>query len=562
MSPADWGTLAVLLCATFVQLVDINIVNIAIPSIQSQLNTNFASAELIIAGYQMTFAAFLMLAAKLGDRFGPKQIFLIGMFGFTISSLGCAMSENQVELVGFRLIQGAASATMFPQVLTHIQLEFPPSLRSKLLAIYGAVAGVAYLVGPATSGILLHLNPFGLGWRSIFLVNLPIGIVALVGGVLLLRRTVPPARVDVDYLGAALFGLFTAALVFPLAYGRESGWPLWLVLILIGSPIPLIAFILRERYRSSRGLEVLLPGELISTAVFRRGIFLTVIFFMAISPFLFAFTLYLQLGQNLSPLYAGLTTLPYAAGAAVLSAFSYRISRRLGKFALLLGSSILTAAMVLLFVLFQIRGTSVDGFVVAPALVLAGAGFGIFEPSVNTVVLSGVSRRGAGVASGALLSVQQLAGALGIGILGLIYFSLLAASAQYATNYVAPTIRRQLVPFSTTAPQNGNLIRQFSSCVVARATERDPTVNPVACADLGNYVQSLSIPELQKPIILGFLLKDAQVAESVDFTRSIKYGTIYEMTLFLAAGLASLLLPRRGTGLTSEDQSSHTAPAS
>ena len=225
--PRRWLTLVILLLAGFMNLLDVSIVNIAIPSIQRDLHASYADVQWALAGYTLAYALVLITGGRLGDTFGRKRLFLIGVAGFTIMSALCGAATGPGMLIGCRVAQGAMGAIMVPQVLAVIQVIFPPRERIKALAGFGVTAGLGTVSGPLLGGLLIQHNLFGLGWRPIFLINVPVGVIAFAASAVLVResRVANPPRLDP--VGVSLISAALLLLLYPLVEGRQLGWPLW-----------------------------------------------------------------------------------------------------------------------------------------------------------------------------------------------------------------------------------------------------------------------------------------------------------------------------------------------
>src|SRR5713101_8140925 len=224
-----WLTLAVLLLAAFMNLLDISIVNIAIPSIQRDLHASYADIQWALAGYTLAYALVLITGGRLGDTFGRKRLFLIGVTGFTIMSALCGAAQSPGILIASRVAQGAFGAIMIPQVLSVIQVIFPPHERIKALAGFGVTAGLGTVSGPLLGGLLIQHNLFGLGWRPIFLINVPVGVLAFAASAVLVRESKAANPPRLDPVGVGLISAALLLLLYPLVEGRQLGWPAWTV---------------------------------------------------------------------------------------------------------------------------------------------------------------------------------------------------------------------------------------------------------------------------------------------------------------------------------------------
>src|SRR6266704_1204578 len=233
--PRRWLTLVILLLAAFMNLLDVSIVNIAIPSIQRDLHASYADVQWALAGYTLAYALVLITGGRLGDTFGRKRLFLIGVTGFTIMSALCGAAQSPGQLIAFRVVQGAMGGIMIPQVLAVIQVTFPPAERIKALAGFGVTAGLGTVSGPLLGGLLIQSNLLGLDWRPIFLINVPVGVLALAVSAVLVRESRAPSPPKLDPAGVALISAALLLLLYPLVQGRQLGWPSWTFVSMIAS---------------------------------------------------------------------------------------------------------------------------------------------------------------------------------------------------------------------------------------------------------------------------------------------------------------------------------------
>ena len=473
--------LGIVLTAVFVQLLDVSIVNVAIPSIQADVGASFAQIQLVLAGYQLAFACMLITGARLGDIFGRKKLFLTGMSIFTAASTLCGLAPDATTLVLARILQGLGSGLMFPQVLAVIQVTIPPKERGKAFGIFGATIGLATILGPLLGGLLIKANIFGSDWRAIFLVNIPVGVFALAAAARELPDSKAPDAPRLDVPGTLLItsGLFL--LVYPLTEGREKGWPAWIYLMLAASVPLLVGFVLLQRRKTRRDASPLLLMTLFSNQAFRAGLALSAVFFLGIAPFFFVFSLYLQIGLGFSALHSGLATFPFAVGSAVASSRSDGLSKRLGKRVLSLGSGLLALGMVATIVVLHLAGAHLHGWEVGPVLFVSGLGLGFFVAPVTNIVLAGIQGREAGSASGVLSTSQQIGGALGVAIIGIVLFGQLGSHAVTAARQQAAALPSQLQAAGVPPLATGRVVARFSECFVRRANSPDPSSTPSGC---------------------------------------------------------------------------------
>ncbi len=421
--PERWISLATLLLAGFMNLIDVTIVNVALPSLQDGLGASNTQIQWVVAVYILTFALGLLPFGRLGDRIGRKQVFLAGVGGFTLLSALCGLSPNIESLVAARALQGLCGAMMMPQVLAIVQVTFPPHERGFAFSMFGLNAGLASVCGPLIGGLLINANIAGLDWRPIFLVNIPIGIAVIATG-LRFVPTVPGNReITNDWGGIAIAGVSVFLLVFPLIEGHAYGWPWWTFASMAASAVGFGAFYLHESSRSRNSQSQLLPVSLLRDANFLTGITLTMIFFSGVAGFFMVLAVFLQSGFGFSPLQSGLTTVPFPAGVLIASVFSGRANGRWPKQRLACGSMMLVFGMLALFYIVGGIEDEVNHWLFVGPLVVCGFGLGTGISSLFQTVLASVPSRDTGSGSGALQSFQQIGGAIGVAISGQIFFS-------------------------------------------------------------------------------------------------------------------------------------------
>ena len=530
--------LAIVLTAVFVQLLDVSIVNVAIPSIQKDIGASFASVQLVIAGYQLAFACLLITGARLGDIFGRKKLFVIGMTTFTLASALCGFAPNATTLVLSRVLQGIGSGLMFPQVLAVIQVTIPAKDRGKAFGIFGATIGIATILGPLLGGSLIALNLFGTDWRAIFLVNIPVGLLALVAAYLGLPDSKAPDKPSLDVLGAILVSVGLFLLVYPLTEGREKGWPVWIYAMLIASAPCLGVFVALQRSKTARSANPLLLMTLFANRSFRAGLVLSLVFFAGIPAFFFTFSLYLQGGLGFSALHSGLTTLPFALGSAFASARSDRLAKRLGTGVLTLGAGLLTASMVAAIIDLHLAGTDLHAWQIAPVLLVAGLGLGCFIAPLTNLVLAGIQGREAGSASGVLSTSQQIGGAIGVALIGLVLFGVLGGNAPQAAQQESASLSRALTAAGVPAAQAAAATAGFEHCFVLQAKAPDPSVTPAGCA----------APSTATAATTAAFAVAGKKANENNFLHAIERTLIFEIIVFGAACLISRRLPKVAPG--------------
>jgi len=420
--PRRWLALPVLLTGAFLPMLDFNVVNLALPAIRSELAASSSQVQFVISAYAATYAVFLITGGRLGDLYGRRRMFLLGVAGFTIASMLCGFAWSPAVLVAGRILQGLTATAMAPQVLASIRVLFPAAEQGRALGLYGATFGLANICGQVLGGVLVSSHPLGLAWQAIFLINVPIGLAAFIGGLLYLSdsRSREPQRLDVG--GVALLSLTLALLVYPLVEGRERGWPAWIIAMLIAMPFALMAFVRFEARLAARGGDPLVALHLLRNGAFMIGLVIALFFYM-LSSFYLTFAVYLQSGLHETPMAAGFATLPFAVGFFVASLVSSSVMQWLGARTLTLGFAlqVLGFGGVMLSVA---RGLPQS---MTPGLVCAGLGFGTVMPAVIKAVIGSIEPRHAGLASGIMISTFQIGAALGVAMIGGVFYSTLGA---------------------------------------------------------------------------------------------------------------------------------------
>ena len=487
-----WLVLVVILSATFMQLLDVSIVGVAIASIQRTLGASYADTQLVLVAYQIGFAATLILAARLGDIYGRRTLFLVGMASFTAASIACGLAGSIDVLLVSRAVQGVASALMFAQVLAFIQLLFDAKERGAALGAYGTTIGLGTILGPVVGGALIQAGITTDAWRPIFLVNVPIGVGAFTAAVVLLPASRAARRPRLDVVGALLSAAGLGAVLYALSEGRDRSWPTWLLALLVAGLAVLAGFAVYEGQLSRAGRDPILDTALFADRAFRVGAALNVVFYAGVPGFFLVFSIYLQAGQGFSALGTGLAIFGYAAGAAVTASSADGIATKIGNRILLLGTLGLIAGMLTLIATSHLVGTHPHVWSWIPGMALSGLGFGLFVPPVIDIVLANVAPERAGTASGTLATVQQVGGALGVAVIGIIFFGLVGHNAPSAAVQTTPTLRAALSTSAATGTGPGGAALEagsaddpagsFTRCFTLQARATDPTVTPPGCA--------------------------------------------------------------------------------
>jgi MFS family permease len=417
------GLVTVLLGAAL-PLIDFFIVNVALPTIDADLHASTATLEMVVAAYGITYAVLLVVGGRLGDAFGRRKLFTAGLTAFTLTSLACGIAPTADVLVASRAAQGASAALMLPQVLSIIQATTTGEQRSRALGLYGATGGISTVIGQLLGGVLVAANIGGTGWRPIFLVNVPIGLV----GLLLAKRTVPESRaanpVGVDRWGTTLLGISLVALLVPLMEGKALGWPVWTIVLLAVFPFATMAFLRVERRLEAAGGMPLLPPSVLRMPSMRRGLAVGAPFFTGFGGFMFVYAVTLQDGLHLGPLGSGAALTPMAVGFFSMSMVSSRLVARFGQKVVVVGSSIQLIGILMLIGATTMLWPNLNVLDLAPGMLFCGLGQGLAMTTLFRVILSKVPTEIAGVGSGVLTTTQQTFLALGVATLGSLFVSL------------------------------------------------------------------------------------------------------------------------------------------
>jgi EmrB/QacA subfamily drug resistance transporter len=444
--PRRWVILALVLAAECMDLLDGTIVNVAAPTIRGDLHTSASALQWVIGGYALAFAAGLLAGGRLGDIYGRKRLFVIGAVGFVAASAACAFAVSPHMLIACRLAQGGAAALLIPQGLGIIRDVFAPAEQGSAFAFFGPVIGLSAVLGPIIGGALIAANAFGSSWRLIFLVNLPLGLIAALGAVRLMPESHAPQRPQLDLLGTALAALGMGLLVYPLIQGREAGWPAWTYLMLAGSLAFFGLFVAWSRRMRRAGRDPLIEASVLRHRAYAAGLAGILVFFAGMIGTLLVLTLFLQFGERFSAIHAGVTLAPFALGSAAGATLAAVVLvPRIGRTVLQLAAVIIAGGVWWLHEVIAAHGLHTSSLsLVAPQLI-AGTGIGMLVSPLFDFILASVTDEEVGSASGVLNAVQQLAGAIGVAGLGTIFFSTLTRHG-----FVVAIDRCLLVELATT----------------------------------------------------------------------------------------------------------------
>ncbi|KGA33661.1 MFS transporter [Pectobacterium brasiliense] len=438
-----WLGLSVLLMAGFVTIFDLFVVNVAIPSMQSDLGASFAQIGFIVAGYELAFGVLLITGGRLGDVFGRRRLFVVGMAGFTLASALCGLAPSAGFLIGARILQGLAAALLFPQVYASIRVNFDGNDSRRAFGLLGMTLGLAAIAGQILGGWLVHANLFGLGWRSIFLINVPIGLLAIAAA-----RFIPesrtPQRPSLDWMGVVLVSVGLTLLLVPLIEGPGQGWPAWSLWMLATATLLLAMFYRQQERRQRAGHLPLVDMRLLAQRRFLLAVLLVLLVYSTSSSFFLCFALLVQTGLGLDPFLAGSIFAPCSVGFVLASLAAPRLVACWGTVAIVAGALVYAVSIGLLIVQVQLAGADLVAVRLIPVLVVVGAGQGFIMTPLLNLVLGFVDEVQAGMASGVISTVQQVGAALGVAVVGILFGTALstgddavAQGSQYVSAFVA-----------------------------------------------------------------------------------------------------------------------------
>jgi MFS family permease len=453
VTPVDssrrWWVLAIVVAAQFMFGVDAFIVNVAIPTIAVELHAGSAQIEALIAVYLIAYGTLVVTGGRLGDIYGSRNVFLTGVLGFTLMSLWCGLARSGPELIAARLAQGATAALMVPQVLATLHLLFRDGSRGRAFGIYGVVLGLAGAAGFLLGGLLVTLDLAGLGWRAVFFVNVPCGLVILAAAWWIMpsvpRR--PGTRLDIS--GAIVLFAGLLCLIGPLLLGHEVHWAPWVWLVMAAGVAISAVFLRLERAVAGRGGMPLIDLALLSDAAFMRGLVAAFFFFFANLSFYLVMTMFMQNALQIPPLQAGLVFVPLALAFIIASRHGGARARHRGSLVLIEGCAVQLlglASLVLLIASVEVPPATL----LALVLTIFGYGQGLVMAPLSSTVLSTVKPASAGSGSGMYGTTAQLANAVGVAAIGAAFFTieaawsarsaLFAAVALFALSIVACTV--------------------------------------------------------------------------------------------------------------------------
>ena len=416
---------------------DFFVVNVAIPSTRADLHASTSAIEFIVSGFNLAYAASMIMAGRLGDLYGRRRLFALGMVFFTLASMGAGLAPSAGVLIAARIVQGVGAAVMTPQILAILTTAFSGKQQVRAFTAFALSMGLSATFGQLIGGALIHLNVAGLGWRAIFLVNVPIGLTSL----LLMRKFIPESRGSgrqgLDVIGSILGSLGLLAIVYPLVEGRANGWPAWSWICLALS-VPLLgAFVARQNRLERNGRAPLISMRLFHERAFSVGILIILGFFTAMASFMLVLALYLQDGHGVSALDSGLIFAALGVGYAPASFAAPKLAARLGKQVLTLGALLVAAGYAVLIATVAAIGVTGVPAAMMGGLFVSGIGMAIFVNPAIPAVLAGISPHHAAAAAGVLSTAQEGGNALGVAAIGVVFFGVLGSGhhASYASAF-------------------------------------------------------------------------------------------------------------------------------
>ncbi|MDX8146369.1 DHA2 family efflux MFS transporter permease subunit [Lentzea sp. BCCO 10_0061] len=518
--PRRWIAFIIMTVATFMDMLDGSIVNVALPAIQHGMGASFVQLQWITAGYVFAFALTLITGGRLGDIYGRRRMFQLGVLGFVVTSFLCGIAVNPEMLVISRLAQGLAAGLMVPQVMSIIHVTFPDKEKGAVFAIQGTIGGLAATIAPLVGGVLVAANIFNWEWRTIFLVNVPIGLIGYVLGWKYINESKAPSRIRLDLIGVVIATVSLTALLFPLTFGRELHWPAWGFVLMAASVVGFIGFVAYERAKQRKDGMPLVPLSLFKSRSFSAALALMLGMFSFTGMFMLALYLYLQEGLGFSPLRTGVTLLAFCIGAFITASASViALVPKFGRAVLQVGAVVIAVGVAVL--LFSVS-PDITSWGLVPGLLLIGLGFGMTATPIALFALQEVPHEDAGAASGLINTKQQLGFAVGISVVTLAFFAPLASHGATNAESLAPQVRQELVTAGVADAKATELAGAFQTCA---ATTFSGTPDAAACGAVQADPQAKAIAD-----------KYSHQAAGQSFTDA------FRTTLYVGFGFAALAL--------------------
>jgi len=541
------ATLVVLL-AFFMDILDSTIVNVAIPSIRESMEASYSAIQWIIAGYQLAFALALITGGRLGDIVGYKKMFLIGVFGFTVASALSGLATSTEMLIGARFLQGLMAALMVPQILSNIQIMYTTTKeRQGISALYGGIAGIATVLGPIIGALLITGNVWDLGWRTIFLVNIPVGIGAMILAWIFLPDAKSERPLKLDLVGVVVVLVAMLMLMFPLIQGRQLDWPAWVIASMIVSIPVFVLFAFTQVWKDGRDASPLVVPTLFRRHSFVAGIILSLTFFSVVFGFFFIFTIYLQIGLGYSILKAGLTGIPFSLGVSLAAGMSGPVLvPRFGRKIVSAGPLVMGAGYALFLFTINHFGGDVTPWQMIPSLLVAGLGMGCVVAPIYAFILAEVPIRDAGSASGIVNTTQQIGGAIGVAVIGVVFFGLLGSQAQVSVESVRDALSADLTEIGVPKSQLPKVTDNFEACFVDRANDKDFAAEPESCrsGEAALAKNESSDPQAIASIRTALLARGME-ANQRNFTRTMERTLLFQLGALVVIFFLSFALPAK-----------------
>jgi EmrB/QacA subfamily drug resistance transporter len=432
-----WAVLAIVLVADIMDLLDSTITTIAAPTISAGLHGGPGLIKWLGASYALALGVLLVTGARLGDKYGRRRTFLIGIAGFTAASLACGLAWDPASIIVARLAQGGFGALLIPQGFGILGSVFPREHIGKAFSAFGPALGLSAVGGPLLAGVLIDANLFGLGWRPMFLINIVLGVAGLIAGLRLLPRDTGDVSISIDVLGSALLAATMLGLLYGLIQGSTDGWNA----ASFGSVALGVAFFAAFCQRQRTAAAPLIKPSLLRNRGFTAGLILGAVFFATVAGMIYAVSLFLQRGLGYSPLHAAVTGFaPAAVGIVIASVACMNLLTKLGRRLSLAGIVVTVGGVGALLAIVAHSGTSATAAMLAPAMAVIGIGMGATFSTIYDVAIGDIDPAEAGSASGSLSSVQQLANAIGPAVITTIYFGALAGGQAHAMSASLVTV--------------------------------------------------------------------------------------------------------------------------
>jgi EmrB/QacA subfamily drug resistance transporter len=426
--PRRWLAFAAVIAAAVMDLLDSTIAQVAAPSIRRELGGSYAVIEWVTASYALAMAVGLLMGGRLGDIFGRRRILIGGVGAFVVASVAAAASQTPVELIAARAAQGFAGAIMLPQVMGLMRDLFAEEEMGKAFGVYAPVMGLSAMLGPIVAGGFIGLDLWGSGWRMIFLVNVPVGALAIFGAARLVPAVAPSARgTKLDWTGVILAGTGLFLIVFPLVQGRQLGWPVWAIAMLVASLPVLAAFAVHQVRRSRAGYSTLVEPSIFTKRSYSSGLLFSLVFVASMGGLVLVLNVLLQVGLHFTAWHSALTTAPFAAGAFVGSAIGGMTMGKLGRRVLHIGVAVESLGVLGIYAVLQLSGTATGSLDLLAPMVVGGVGMGMVFVPLFDIVMAGLAPAEMGSASAVLQSVNGLGTSVGIAGLGTVFIGIAGA---------------------------------------------------------------------------------------------------------------------------------------